>query len=106
MELASDVFCFTMADDSIFAFAGIWEEWKNPEGQLVETCSIITTTPNALCADVHDRMPAILPDDAYGLWLDPRLPEDGRRVRHVEAVQPGLDAAVRGQQPGESGEER
>jgi putative SOS response-associated peptidase YedK len=64
-------FCFTMADDSIFAFAGIWEQWKNPEGNIVETCSIITTTPNALCADVHDRMPAILPDEAYDLWLDP-----------------------------------
>jgi putative SOS response-associated peptidase YedK len=60
-----------MADDSIFAFAGIWEQWKSPKGQLVETCSIITTTPNSLCADVHDRMPVILPDDAYDLWLDP-----------------------------------
>jgi putative SOS response-associated peptidase YedK len=64
-------FCFTMADESIFAFAGIWEQWKNLEGKMVETCSIITTTPNALCADVHDRMPVILPDDTYDLWLDP-----------------------------------
>jgi putative SOS response-associated peptidase YedK len=64
-------FCFTMADDSIFAFAGLWEQWKNPEGRLVETCSIITTTPNALLQDVHDRMPVILPDDGYDLWLDP-----------------------------------
>lgn len=64
-------FCFTMADDSILAFAGIWEQWKNPEGELVETCSIITTTPNTLLADVHDRMPVIVPDDAYDLWLDP-----------------------------------
>jgi len=63
--------CFTMADDSIFAFAGLWETWKNPAGQLVETCSIITTTPNSLLQDVHDRMPVILPDDAYDLWLDP-----------------------------------
>jgi putative SOS response-associated peptidase YedK len=60
-----------MADDSIFAFAGIWEQWNNPGAQLVETCSIITTTPNTLCAAVHDRMPAILADDAYDLWLDP-----------------------------------
>jgi putative SOS response-associated peptidase YedK len=60
-----------MADDSIFAFAGIWDQWKNPEGQLVETCSIITTTPNALCAAVHDRMPVIMADEAYDLWLDP-----------------------------------
>ena len=64
-------FCFTMADESIFAFAGIWEQWKNTEGKMVETCSIITTTPNSLVRDVHDRMPVILPDDAYDLWLDP-----------------------------------
>jgi putative SOS response-associated peptidase YedK len=64
-------FCFTMADDSIFAFAGLWEQWKNPAGQLVETCSIITTTPNALLQDVHNRMPVILPAEAYNLWLAP-----------------------------------
>jgi putative SOS response-associated peptidase YedK len=46
-------FCFTMANDSLFAFAGLWEQWKNPEGQLVETCSIITTTPNSLLATRH-----------------------------------------------------
>jgi putative SOS response-associated peptidase YedK len=71
MELASDVFCFKVADESIFAFAGLWETWKNPAGQLVETWSIITTTPNVLCADVHGRMPVILPDYDYDLWLDP-----------------------------------
>ena len=64
-------FCFTMADESIFAFAGIWDTWRNPEGKAIETCSIITTTPNTLLADIHDRMPVILPDDAYDLWLDP-----------------------------------
>jgi putative SOS response-associated peptidase YedK len=60
-----------MVDDSIFAFAGIWDSWSNPQGQTIKTCSIITTTPNALLADIHDRMPVILPDDAYDLWLDP-----------------------------------
>jgi putative SOS response-associated peptidase YedK len=64
-------FCFTMADDSIFAFAGIWDSWRNPEGKAIETCSIITTTPNTLLIEVHDRMPVILPDDAYDLCLDP-----------------------------------
>jgi putative SOS response-associated peptidase YedK len=48
-----------------------WDSWRNPEGQTIKTCSIITTTPNALLADIHDRMPVILPDDAYDLWLDP-----------------------------------
>jgi putative SOS response-associated peptidase YedK len=64
-------FNFGMADDSIFAFAGIWDRWKNPLGEMIETCSIITTTPNALLADVHDRMPVILPLENYDLWLDP-----------------------------------
>ena len=50
-------FCFTLADDSVFAFAGIWDRWKNPERELVETCSIITTSANALLSDIHDRMP-------------------------------------------------
>jgi putative SOS response-associated peptidase YedK len=60
-----------MRDDSLFAFAGIWDRWKNPLGEVIETCSILTTTPNALLADVHDRMPVILPLEQYDLWLDP-----------------------------------
>jgi putative SOS response-associated peptidase YedK len=88
-------FCFTMADDSIFAFAGIWDSWRNPEGKAIETCSIITTTPNTLLIDVHDRMPVILPNDAYDLWLDPGFqkpesigdllkPFDPNRMRRYE----------------------
>jgi putative SOS response-associated peptidase YedK len=49
----------------------MWNRWKNPQGEVIETCSIITTTPNALLADVHDRMPVILPVDNYDVWLDP-----------------------------------
>jgi putative SOS response-associated peptidase YedK len=64
-------FCFTMADGGLFAFAGLWESWRDLQGQAVESCSIITTTANALCAGVHDRMPVILPEDRYDLWLDP-----------------------------------
>jgi putative SOS response-associated peptidase YedK len=64
-------FHFGMADDLLFAFAGIWDRWKNPQSKVIETCSIITTTPNDLLADVHDRMPVILPLEHYDLWLDP-----------------------------------
>jgi putative SOS response-associated peptidase YedK len=64
-------FNFGMADDSIFAFSGIWDRWKNSQGEMIETCSILTTTPNALLADVHDRMPVILPVDNYDVLLDP-----------------------------------
>jgi putative SOS response-associated peptidase YedK len=64
-------YCFTLADDRVFAFAGIWDRWKDTEGKLIESCSILTTTSNALTADVHDRMPVILRTDDHDLWLDP-----------------------------------
>lgn len=66
-------YCFALADDSIFAFAGIWDRWKNPKGESVETCSIITTSPNSLLANIHDRMPVILKRESYDIWLDPGL---------------------------------
>ncbi len=68
---AKQPFHFGLQDDSLFAFAGLWDRWKNASGQVVESCSILTTEPNALLADVHDRMPVILNPQHYGLWLDP-----------------------------------
>ena len=62
---------FSMADVSLFAFAGLWERRRDPSGEVAETCSILTTKPNPLVADVHDRMPAILEPEDYELWLDP-----------------------------------
>ena len=66
-------YSFGMIDDSVFAFAGLWERWRDPTGEFVETCTILTTRPNALVADVHDRMPAILKPEDYDLWLDPGM---------------------------------
>ena len=54
-----------------FAFAGLWESWHSPEGQHIQSCTIITTEPNGLMAPIHNRMPVILPANAYDLWLDP-----------------------------------
>jgi putative SOS response-associated peptidase YedK len=64
-------YCFTMADDAIFAFAGLWERWRNPSGEPVESCTILTTEPNELAREIHDRMPVILSPEDYELWLDP-----------------------------------
>ncbi|MFZ5819576.1 MAG: SOS response-associated peptidase [Chloroflexota bacterium] len=60
-----------------FAFAGLWDEWRAPDGSLVKSCAIITTAPNELMAPIHNRMPVILPPDDYPQWLDaaPRPPE-------------------------------
>ena len=53
-----------------FGFAGLWETWKNPEGELVRSCTIITTVPNALMEPIHNRMPVMLARDTEELWLD------------------------------------
>ena len=55
------------------ALAGLWERWENPEkpGEVVESCTIITTGANALLGQLHNRMPVILERGDFGLWLDP-----------------------------------
>lgn len=66
-------FCFEVKDGELFAFAGLWDGWKNAEGQWIKTCSILTTVPNAVTATIHDRMPVILDRESYDLWLDPGM---------------------------------
>jgi putative SOS response-associated peptidase YedK len=60
-----------LATGKPFAFAGLWDEWHAPDGSLVKSCTIITTEPNELMSTLHNRMPVILPPDAYAQWLDP-----------------------------------
>jgi putative SOS response-associated peptidase YedK len=66
-------FCFEVNGGELFAFAGLWDRWKGPSGQWVKSCSILTTTPNAVAARVHGRMPVILDPASYDLWLDPGM---------------------------------
>jgi putative SOS response-associated peptidase YedK len=70
---AKQPYCFEVKDGELFAFAGIWDRWNDRSGKAVETCSILTTTPNALTSAVHDRMPVILDPEGYDLWLDPGM---------------------------------
>jgi len=60
-------------EGELFGFAGLWDGWKNAEGQWMKTCTILTTTPNAVTSTVHDRMPVILDRESYDLWLDPGM---------------------------------
>ena len=53
-----------------FAFAGLWDEWNSPDGSQIRSCTIVTTEPNEFMAPIHNRMPVILPSDAYAQWLD------------------------------------
>jgi len=70
---AKQPYCFEVNDGELFAFAGIWERWKDASGNWIKTCSILTTTPNAVTSAIHDRMPVILDPADYDLWLDPGM---------------------------------
>jgi len=72
-EKAKQPYCFEVNKGELFAFAGVWERWKDPSGNVVETCSILTTAPNAVTVAIHDRMPVVLEPDSYDLWLDPGM---------------------------------
>jgi len=61
-----------------FSFAGLWEIWISPDGEEVQSCTIITTEANELLKPVHDRMPVILTREAEAVWLDPLIQDPER----------------------------
>lgn len=63
---------FVLKTGELFSFAGLWDAWKTPEGESLETFTIITTAPNELMEPIHNRMPVILKSRDEDLWLDPR----------------------------------
>jgi putative SOS response-associated peptidase YedK len=78
------------AEGKILALAGLWERWDKGDGPL-ETFTIITTTPNALMADLHDRMPVVLDGGGVRAWLDPGLGTDDALALLVPAPEGTLD---------------
>ena len=60
-------------DSGLFAFAGLWDEWRTPDGSPLRSCTIVTTAPNAVAAPIHDRMPVILHPEDEDFWLDPSV---------------------------------
>jgi len=77
-----------------FGMAGLWERWRDPlSGEPLESCCIVTTSPAPAVAHVHDRMPVIVPRDAYAEWLDPRNEATDRLARLLgPTADPGLQA--------------
>ena len=63
----------TLKSGEPFAFAGLWETWKDPEGETVKSCTIITTSANDYLRPIHDRMPVILPSEMESFWLDKEI---------------------------------
>ena len=71
-ERTKQPYRFELGSRSLFAFAGLWERWKDPEtGDATYSCTILTTAANETVAPIHHRMPVILPTEAYDEWLDP-----------------------------------
>ena len=59
-----------MQDGAVFALAGLTERWLSPDGEVLDTCAIVTTPANALMTALHDRMPLIIAPEDYARWLD------------------------------------
>lgn len=75
-------FFFRMRDERPFGFAGLWEHWESEEGEVINSCAILTTEANEVLRPVHDRMPVILHPEDYRLWLD----SDVRKLDLVKEV--------------------
>jgi putative SOS response-associated peptidase YedK len=66
-------YLFRRPDDQLFALAGLWETWND-----IQSCTIITTEANDVMAPIHDRMPVILSENDYTVWLDATAKEPGK----------------------------
>lgn len=80
-------------DEGVFAFAGLWDRWRSPEGEEIGSFTILTTEPNELMRNLHDRMPVIIPREAYGVWLDNQL-LDAERLASLLRPFPDGELAV------------
>ncbi|KAA9014056.1 SOS response-associated peptidase [Niallia endozanthoxylica] len=68
--------------DELFAMAGLWERWKSSEGKTIFSCTVITTTPNEVVKDIHDRMPVILKKEDEQTWLNPSI-QDPHKLNSI-----------------------
>ena len=66
---AKQPYAFALRSGEPMGLAGIWEHWEDGKGSVLETVAIMTTEPNGLCAEVHDRMPVIIAKDHFGDWM-------------------------------------
>jgi len=80
-----------LRSDELFAFAGLWDAWKSPDGKEPRAFAIVTTAPNSLMAKIHGRMPVILRRQDEAAWLDPKFQDKGKLLKLL-APYPDEDA--------------
>jgi putative SOS response-associated peptidase YedK len=68
----------------LLALSGLWENWRSPAGERIGSFAIVTTEPNELCAELHDRMPVVLAPQAWPAWLG----EEPADLPHLKALLP------------------
>jgi putative SOS response-associated peptidase YedK len=69
MGTGKQPYVIALSNRGLMALAGLWENWRSPAGEWMRTFAIITTAPNELCAELHNRMPSVLKPAAWPLWL-------------------------------------
>ncbi len=87
-------FRLMMRDGRVFAMAGIWSRWRGADGEVVDTCSVVTCAPSPLIAPFHDRMPVILKEEDWPLWLDAHVKTEAELERLFAAYPDAEMAAV------------
>jgi len=80
-------YAVALADRGLMALAGLWENWRSSAGEWVRSFAIITTTPNELCAELHNRMPVVLGPQIWPAWLGEE-PADARQLTAMLAPYP------------------
>ena len=80
-------YAIALADRGLMALAGLWENWRSPDGEWVRSFAIITTTPNELCAELHNRMPVVLGPETWPEWLG-EAPAEARQLKTMLAPYP------------------
>ena len=86
-------YAIALADRGLMALAGLWETWRSPAGERVRSFAIITTTPNELCAELHNRMPVVLEPEVWPEWLGEE-PADPRQLKALLAPYPSEEMIV------------
>jgi putative SOS response-associated peptidase YedK len=77
-------FYITLKGGGVMPYAGLWDQWRAPEGEILETYTVITCASNELVQKLHDRMPVILERKDYDTWLNPAFPPE----RAMELLRP------------------
>lgn len=83
-----------LRDRKPMAFAGLWERWRSPQGEALESCTIIVTAANELMRPIHERMPVILAPGDWNVWLQPADDKNAQRQQKLLQPYPADDMAA------------